>query len=222
MATRALSYLDSVNLLESYGIETPMQVMVRDDAQYEAAMSGRLAYPLVLKAVPKDAGHKSDKQLVMTGLHARDEADEAYAKIKERAAGTELECFAVQQQVRGIEFIVGGKSDEVFGQTVVFGMGGVYIDLTSDFSVRVCPVDLDSAYEMLLETKARAFFSKDGFRGLCASRNAGAHFISKVSQILQDNRDIREMDINPVIAAGDRFFAVDVRIILEENRTVKD
>ncbi len=216
MTTKALGYRESIALAEKYGIETPVQVLFSSADEIAAYTSGRMQYPLVLKAILKDAGHKTELSLVVTNLRSHDEVLDAFSKMSQRTLSVELECYVLQEQVRGVEFIVGGKKDPVFSQTLMFGMGGVYVELTSDFSIRVCPVDYDTAGDMLNETKARAFFTEAGFRGHKASRPSGAEFLMKTSKLLEDNKDIVELDFNPVIATPEKFYAVDLRIIRQE------
>jgi len=215
MAT-ALGYKQSLSLLEAYGIETPVQVLVRNAEQFDYAIADRMRYPLVVKAIPVDAGHKTEKSLVITGLHTAKEAKNAFTTLAERSRGTPLECFVIQEQAKGVEFIVGSKKDDVFGQTIMFGMGGVYVELTRDFSVRVCPLDIEHAKAMLLETKAAAFFSRDGFRGIRANLDATARLLVNASRMVEENPQITEMDMNPVIATADGCYAVDARILLEQ------
>lgn len=214
----ALGYKQSLSLLESYGIETPVQVLVRTAEQFDYAIADRMRYPLVVKAIPVDAGHKTEKQLVSAGLHSAKEAKAAFTALAEHSRGIPLECFVIQEHVKGIEFIVGSKKDDVFGQTVMFGMGGVYVELTRDFSVRVCPLDAEHAKAMLLETKAAAFFSRDGFRGTRASLDATARLLVNASRMVEENPQICEMDLNPVIATADKCYAVDARILVEKKK----
>jgi len=214
----ALGYKQSLSFLESYGIETPVQVLARTAEQFDYAIADRMRYPLVVKAIPLDAGHKTEKQLVITGLHSAKEAKQAFITLTERARGIPLECFVIQEQAKGIEFIVGSKKDDVFGQTLMFGMGGVYVELTRDFSVRVCPLDAGHAKAMLLETKAAAFFSRDGFRGIRASPDAAVKFLLNASRMVEENPQICEMDLNPVIATAEGCYAVDARILLERQK----
>lgn len=217
MAT-ALGYKQSLSLLEAYGIQTPVQVLVRSAEQFDYAIADRMRFPLVVKAIPIDAGHKTEKQLVMTGLHSAREAKQAFNTLSERARGVSLECFVIQEQAKGVEFIVGSKKDDVFGQTIMFGMGGVYVELTADFSVRVCPLDVEHAKAMLLETKAAAFFSQSGFRGIRASLDSTAELLVNASRMVEENPQIAEMDLNPVIAAPDNCYAVDARILYEQQK----
>jgi acetyltransferase len=215
----ALGYKKSLSLLESYGVETPMQVLVRSAERFDYAISGKMPFPMVVKAIPIDAGHKTEKQLVIANLNNTTEAKAAFETLTERARGIPLECYAIQEQVKGIEFIVGSKKDDVFGQTVMFGMGGIYVELTSDFSVRVCPLDGKHAKEMLLETKAAAFFRDGGFRGNRANLDSMANLLKNVSKMVEDTSpQISEMDLNPVIATPDACYAVDCRIMLEGQR----
>jgi len=214
----ALGYKQSLSLLEAYGIETPVQVLVRTTEQFDYAIADKLRYPLVVKAIPVDAGHKTEKHLVITGLQDAREAKQAFTTLTRRAAGIPLECFVIQEQVKGVEFIVGSKKDDVFGQTIMFGMGGVYVELTADFSIRVCPLDEKQAKQMLLETKAAAFFSRDGFRGIRASLDATAKLLVNASRMVEENPQVAEMDLNPVIATADGCYAVDVRMLVDRKK----
>lgn len=213
----ALGYKSSIKLAESYGLETPKQACFSTDDEFSKIISSAaLAYPVVLKAIPIDAGHKAEKQLVVVNLKNETEAREAFWKMRERVGAMALECFVLQEQASGAEFIVGGKKDPVFGQTLVFGLGGTLVELIEDAAVRVCPIDEAEAAKMVLETKAGKFFSQEGFRGTKVSLEAAAKFLANASRMLSDNQQIAEMDLNPVIASQEKFCAVDLRIMQEK------
>ena len=179
-----MGYKQSMELLEEYGIETPVSVILRSREHFEIATKGKLSYPLVLKAIPKNAGHKSERHMVSANLHSLKEVRDAYETMVQDTAGIPLECFLLQEQVKGVELIVGAKRDEVFGQTVMFGMGGIYVELTADFSVRVCPITQEQAGDMIMETKAAAFFREEGFRGMKADKDAVAGLLANVCRML--------------------------------------
>jgi succinyl-CoA synthetase beta subunit len=215
-ALKPVPYRESIRLVEKFGIETPVQAVVSKREEADAATDGHVPFPLVLKAIPSDAAHKTEQHLVVTGLRTKAEAMQAFDDLVMRTTKMSIDCYVFQQQVDGVEFIVGGKRDGVFGQTVIFGMGGVYVELTEDFSVRVCPLDFDTAYDMINETKARAFFSKNGFRGRKASRTKVAELLIAAAKLLEEYPLVCLMDINPVIATPDKCLAADVRMFVNE------
>jgi acyl-CoA synthetase (NDP forming) len=113
---------------------------------------------------------------------------------------------------KGTEVIIGAKKDAQFGDVVLFGLGGIHVELYKDVSLRLCPVTLDDAYEMIDETKASVILN--GFRGSPQiDRRMVAQLIMKVCQIMQKNPDIKEIDLNPVILYPKNYSAVDIRVI---------
>jgi len=166
----------------------------------------------VIKAYGKNIIHKTDIGALKAGIERQDVALEA-RRMRNRLLKHKPEGFLVQEQVpKGIEVIIGAKRDEQFGDTVMFGMGGVNVELYRDISVRLCPVSNDDALEMMDEVKASR--ALDGFRGgPLVSRAMVAGIIKRVCSIMHANPGIREIDLNPVILYQNSYYAVDVRVI---------
>ncbi len=123
--------------------------------------------------------------------------------------------MSVQQQVeRGVELLVGGRRDPVFGPTVLFGLGGVLTELLRDVSLRLAPLDAADARAMLREGRKAALLR--GFRGgpTCAERPLEAVLIG-VADLLADHPEIVERDVNPLVARGGQSVAVDALVIVE-------
>jgi len=133
-------------------------------------------------------------------------------KLRNRL-GKNVEAFLIQEMAdKGTEVIIGAKRDEQFGDVVLFGLGGIHVELYKDVSLRLCPVTLEDAYEMIDETKASIIMK--GFRGSPnIDRKMVANLILKVCQIMHQNPDINEIDLNPVILYARDYSAVDVRVI---------
>jgi acyl-CoA synthetase (NDP forming) len=120
----------------------------------------------------------------------------------------------VQKMVKqGIELIVGGRNDPQFGQLILFGLGGIFVEVLKDVSIRVCPIAMDEAREMISEIRGSPLLH--GARGSApVDTEKLAHLLVNVSRMLYENDEIAELDLNPVIAYGNGFLAVDVRMVM--------
>ncbi|MEM0438251.1 MAG: acetate--CoA ligase family protein, partial [Candidatus Micrarchaeia archaeon] len=168
----------------------------------------------VIKAFGEKIVHKTDLGAIKKNV------DKAGVELEMRrmrnrliSAGIRPEGFIIQEQAeKGIEVIIGGKRDPQFGDVVLFGMGGVYVELYRDFSVRLCPLSTGDALEMIEETRAGRLL--DGFRGSPKiSKEMVAGIMKKVCTALHRDASIREIDLNPVILYPNSYCAVDVRVI---------
>jgi acetyltransferase len=173
-----------------------------------------IGYPVVVKIHSSEISHKSEVGGVHVGLKDESELKEACHKLlKNFGKSTEL---LVQEFIPpGIELIIGGKRDPIFGPIVVFGLGGVFAELLKDISLRICPVDKQEAMGMVQEIKG--FPLLKGFRGKTgANADIIADALVKASYLMLSNSSISELDINPLIAHEDRLAVVDSLIILKE------
>jgi acetyl-CoA synthetase (ADP-forming) len=115
----------------------------------------------------------------------------------------------------GYEIIVGGKKDPQFNRVVALGAGGIFTEFLKDVSFRICPVNRQDAEDMIKEVKFSDLILK-GFRGQKpANANSIIEVILAVSKIMENNQNIRELDINPLFAMSTASLAADVRIILD-------
>jgi len=209
-----LNVVDSTRLLDKYGIPLP-QWFCSNDKQEIIEAARILRKPLALKLASPDAAHKTDKGLVALNLRDENALANAFDALLLRSAGLKIDCLLVQEQLSGVEFIVGGKKDPSFGQTILFGLGGTLTELYKDFALRVTPVDEAEARKMIAETKAAAFTKPEGFRGKKASEKALAEVLVKTSRLLEENPGITELDFNPVIANEEGAWVADARIVVE-------
>lgn len=208
---------ESMVILESFGIPVAPYAFIKDESEAQAADS--IGYPLVAKVVSPDIVHKSDVGGVVLGLNSWRDVEDAIRRIKqsvrERAGGARIEGFLLQRMMPkgGIEVIVGGIRDPVFDAVIMFGLGGVFVEVFKDVSFRVAPVSPSEAEEMIAEIKS--FKILRGYRGAPpVSIESLADIIVRASCLMTELKEISEMDINPVIAYPYKAYAVDARFLL--------
>jgi len=209
----------SRSLLAAYGLRFPQvaRVTMADEA---ARAADTIGYPVVLKVASPDISHKTDVGGVAVGLTDAGQVREAFARmdrtVKARAPQARVEGYEVEQQVVGAkEVLVGVQRDLDFGPIVVFGMGGIYVEVLRDVTFRLAPIRPLSAERMVRSIKM--FPLLQGFRGEAASDlPALEEAIERVSQLAMEVPEIAELDLNPLLVrpAGQGVIAVDARIVL--------
>ena len=212
-----LTEIESKQVLAAAGIPVAEATLAAsaDEAAKAAAQAG---FPVVLKIVSPDVTHKSDVGGVKIGLE--DEAavraayDDIVAAVKERQPKARIEGVAVQAMARpGTEVIVGMSKDPQFGPVLMFGLGGIFVEVLKDVSFRIVPLEERDAREMIDEIKGRAIL--DGVRGgEPADIGALAGLLLQLSAFAEANPQVEELDLNPVFAYKDGCIAVDARIVV--------
>ena len=210
-------------VLTAYGFEMPRSVLCgREDAAVAAA--GEIGYPVVLKLVSRDVVHKSDVGGVRSDIRNDTELresfgkiTEAFARLKEQNASFQMDGVLVQEMVKGgKETIMGMTTDPSFGPVVMFGLGGVYVDVLKDVAFRVAPLTDTDALEMIHAIKG--FPILDGARGeRPVDLDRLSEHLQRMSQMILDLPEIKEMDINPlmVFEKGRPFKVLDARIAIQ-------
>jgi acyl-CoA synthetase (NDP forming) len=213
-----LTEIEAKQVLKEIGIDTVTARLA--SSQKEAlAFSNDIGFPAVLKIYSPDITHKTDAGGVKVGLKNAAEVKNAYKEImtsvKEKFPSAKIEGVSVQQMVRpGIEIIIGMFKDPQFGPVIMFGLGGIFVEVLKDVSFRLVPIEKRDAEQMVKEIKGYALLN--GYRG-----QEPAHIPSlidillKLSDFIDKTPEIKEMDINPVFAYKDSALAVDARIVLE-------
>ena len=216
-AGQALSEHASKQVLAAYGIPTTRDVLAQNAKEAVAAARG-LGGPAVLKVSSRDLLHKSDAGLVEVGVTGDGAVRKTYAALLERALAADPEACVdgvlVSEMVTGgTETVVGVAHDELFGPVVMFGLGGVFVEVLGDVSFRVPPFDKDEAARMIDEVKGRALL--DGVRGRPrADRRALIDVIMKVQRLAVDlHDDIAELDINPLVVLPKGAVALDALVV---------
>ena len=205
--------MDWFNVLGRHGISV-MPHMIAKGEDDCARCAGKLGYPVVIKVISPDVIHKTEFGGVKLNIHNECDARLAVRAIREnmRKFRKHVDGFLVQKQAgKGVELIVGGSRDDQFGQLIVFGLGGVFVEVYKDISVRVCPITEQDAWEMITEIKAHPVLQ--GVRGgKPVNEKKLIELLMKTSKLLVELNP-KEMDLNPVIADEKGYAVVDVRVI---------
>ena len=214
---RPVTEREAKALLALYGVPVVGETLARTREAAAEAADG-FGYPVVLKLESPDVPHKTEAGVIRLDLRDADAARAAFDAITAGAAALEpkphINGVLVQKMLPpGIEIMVGGRIDRLFGPLVVVGLGGILVELLADTALAPAPVTRDEALALLSRLKGARLL--DGFRGMPAvDRAALATIVAKVSRILSDHRDaIAELDVNPLICAGADIVAVDALII---------
>lgn len=206
-------------LLRCYGVSVPAGGLA-GSVEEALALAVALGYPVVLKIEADGVHHKTEVGGVALGIASDAQLRADYAALLARAAArapdARIRGVRVERMASGlIELIVGGRNDPIFGPIVVAGLGGVLTEALQDVSTRLAPVDADEARTMLGELRGAALLGP--FRGRPAvDVAAAAEVIARVSQLLIELPEVREVDLNPVLvgADGDGCVAVDALAVV--------
>ena len=202
----------ALTLLQEEGIKTAPWRYLQGIDELDL-LGDDLGYPVVLKALRPDLLHKSDAGAVRIGISSMKELAATADKMESLfGAGP----YLVQRQVpAGVELLLGATRDRNFGPVITFGIGGTMVEVFKDVALRLAPVSSEAAAGMLDELRAQQLL--DGYRGGASiDRNALAQFIAGFSRWIDEAAWIEQVDMNPVIAGGDDFTVVDVRILAGE------
>jgi acyl-CoA synthetase (NDP forming) len=200
-------------LLSKYRISHPEYALARAPSEVLAA-ARKLGFPIAMKVISPDVQHKSDRGGVILNIQDMVEVEKAGILLIERYKGAKMQNILLQRMVDSkdsVELIIGGKRDAQFGQLIMLGMGGIFVEVFKDVSFRICPLSKQDAQEMVHELKSYPILA--GARGRKPiDKRALVSTLLKVSQLLVDENPA-EFDINPLIAGPEGCTAVDVRVI---------
>ncbi|MFQ5987352.1 MAG: acetate--CoA ligase family protein [Dehalococcoidia bacterium] len=213
-----LTELESKQILKEAGINTTEIGLAR--AKEEAiSLSREIGFPVALKIVSPDVLHKTDAGGVKLSLNSEEEVgkafDEIISSIKAHEPTANIQGVSVQNMARpGTEVIIGMSKDPQFGPVLMFGLGGILVEVLKDVSFRIVPLTRRDAREMIKEIKGYPIL--EGYRGQEPADIAVLEeFLLKVSDFVERKPEIKELDINPIFAYSDGAMAVDARVILE-------
>jgi acetyl-CoA synthetase (ADP-forming) len=201
-----------------YGIPVTNFKLAKNEAE-AVRFSEQIGYPVVLKIVSSDIIHKSDVGGVIVDLKTAKDVREAYkqilANVKKHKADAKITGVLVQEMAPpSTEVIVGAIKDPQFGPTVMFGLGGIFVEVLKDVTFRVAPITEEEACEMI--TEVRAYPLLKGYRNSPpADTRAIAEILLNTSRLVMEHQEIKELDLNPVIVYKKGAKTVDARIILE-------
>jgi acyl-CoA synthetase (NDP forming) len=214
------------NLLETeakavcrnYGIPVTKSELATNE-QEAARLAEKIGFPVVLKILSPDIIHKSDVGGVMVNLKNAKEVRDAYQQImknvKNHNAKAKILGILVQEMAPpSTEVIVGAIKDPQFGPALMFGLGGVFVEVLKDVTFRIAPVAADEAREMIGEVKAYPLLK--GYRGSPpADIDAIVKIILATSKLVMEHQEVKELDLNPIMVYEKGAKTVDARIILE-------
>ena len=215
----ALDEFAGKQLLASFGISVPKSAVIKG-ADEAAAAFAKLTPPLVLKIMSPDILHKSDAGGVKVNLKSAVETADAIRRMMNSPAlrAARIDGFLLEEMAPGgQEVVVGAIRDPQFGQLVMVGLGGIFVEVLADVAFRICPITRLDAREMLADLKGAAVLK--GARGRNpASQDAIVDVLLKIGGagglLLRHADDFREADINPLIVSESGAVAVDARFVL--------
>jgi len=215
----ALIEPEAKTICKEYGISTP-DFSVATNAEEAIKISESFGYPIVLKIVSPDILHKTDAGGVVIGLNSANDVEKAYSQIidssKRYKTDAKIQGILVQKMApKGTEIIIGGLKDPQFGQTLMFGLGGVFVEILKDVTFRIAPIEESDAKSMIREIKAYPILQ--GYRGQPpVDEGAIVDILLAASRLLMDLPMINQMDLNPIMAYEKGASVVDARILIEK------
>ncbi|MEM1574340.1 MAG: acetate--CoA ligase family protein [Nitrososphaerota archaeon] len=216
---KTLTIYESKEILYNYDIPISKHYLLRNLKDIDKALK-EISFPIALKISSPQIIHKTDIGGIKLNINSKKELIKAYNdmifNIKRKFPNILIEGILIEEMIKkGIEIIIGGIQDSVFGPCIMFGLGGIFVEVYNDTSFRACPLSFNDALEMIMEIKG--FPILKGIRGekpinieeLC-------NIIIKLSDLMIKYENlISEFDINPIIASSERIVAVDARFLLK-------
>jgi len=214
---RSLLETEAKELLKEYGIPVPNFKLIKSENEI-IGLAKEINFPIVMKIVSPDIIHKTDAGGVKVGIKDEKEAELAYqeiiSKVKKYNKEAKIEGVIVYPMVlQGTEIIIGMMKDPHFGPVVMFGLGGIFVEVLKDISFRILPIEERDAGEMI--TGIKGYEILKGARGN-PPRDIQAikEVLLKVSKLTTENPEINEIDLNPIFVFEKGLQVVDARMIL--------
>jgi acetate---CoA ligase (ADP-forming) subunit beta len=213
-----LTEIEAKQMLEESGVRVSPARLARTKEE-AAEVAAKLGFPVVLKVVSPQITHKTDVGGVELNLASESDVAGAFERIvssaKKHVPNARVDGVAVQRMERqGIEVIVGVTKDPQFGPVLMFGLGGVLVEVLKDVSFRVIPIDERDARQMIHEINGYPLL--EGYRGQDPADVAKLQeLLLRVSAFVEQHPEVAELDLNPVFAYKDDAVAVDARIVLD-------
>ncbi len=214
---RSLLETEAKKLLKEYGIPVPDFKLIKSENEI-IGLAKEINFPIVMKIVSPDIIHKSDTGGVKVGIKDKEEAIAAYQEIisKAKKHNKEAQIYGVitySMIPQATEVIIGMMKDPHFGPVIMFGLGGIFVEVLKDVSFRILPIEERDAREMITEIKGYEIL-KGARGGTPKDMEAIKNLLMKISQLAMENPEIKEIDLNPVFVFEKGLQVVDARIIL--------
>lgn len=213
----SLSEKQCIKLLSVYGINVP-EGDVASSSEEAVEIANSIKYPVAVKVSSRDIPHLTDAKALRLNVKSDGELVQSYNEVLKNARAlnpnARVDGVYIQKMVGGVEVLVGVARDEIFGAYVVFGLGGIFVEVLGDYSIRLPPITEEEALKMISEI--RGFELLEGYRGMPKADIASlAHVISKVSMLATDLKEkILELDLNPLIVLPEGEGAVVVDFLI--------
>jgi len=214
---RPLLETEAKELLKEYGISVPDFKLIKNEEEING-LAEEINFPIVMKIVSPDIIHKTDAGGVKLNIKDEEEARSVYqeiiSKAKEYNKNAEISGVIAYTMVpQGTEIIIGMMKDPHFGPVIMFGLGGIFVEILKDISFRILPIEARDAEEMISEIKGYKILK--GIRGEAPKDiQAIKDLLLKISQLALENPEISEIDLNPIFVFENGLKVVDVRMIL--------
>ncbi|HEY97453.1 MAG TPA: acetyl-CoA synthetase [Dehalococcoidia bacterium] len=215
-----LTEIESKTLLGQAGVNCNLTELATT-ASEAISLSERLGYPVALKIASPDIIHKNDGGGVILALDTPEKVENAYREILEnihqQKPQAKIHGISVQKMAPpGVPVIIGMSKDPQFGPVIMFGLGGLLVEIIEDISLRISPLTRKDAAEMIREVKGYKLLT--GYRGQPpANLPALEDMLMAVSDFAEQTNVVKEIDLNPVIAASNDAVAVDATVVFEES-----
>lgn len=218
---RSLLETEAKELLKEYGIPVPDFKLIKSEDEI-AGLAKEINFPIVMKIVSPDIIHKTDAGGVKVGVKDEEEARMTYQEIISKAIKYNKKAsisgvIAYTMVPQGTEIIIGMMKDPHFGPVIMFGLGGIFVEVLKDISFRILPIEEIDAREMITEIKGYEILK--GARGN-PPRDIRAieEVLMKVSKLTMENPEINEIDLNPIFVFENGIQVVDARMILSREK----
>ena len=214
---RPLLETEAKELLREYGIPVPDFKLIKSEDEI-VGLSKEINFPIVMKIVSPDIIHKTDAGGVKVGIKDEKEAKTAYQdiiyKVKKYKKEAKISGVIAYSMIpQETEIIIGMMKDPCFGPTIMFGLGGIFVEILKDISFRILPLEERDAEEMISEIKGYQILK--GIRGETPKDVKSIRdVLMKISQLVMENPEIKEIDLNPIFVFEKGLEVVDARMIL--------
>lgn len=210
---KTLSEYEAKQVLAAYDIPVTREILIKDKKDLDKAIL-KIGFPLVMKGCSADIAHKTEKGLIRVDIRNATEARKAFREIMAGMEGFDGGVL-MQELISGRrELVMGLTRDPQFGPCVMFGLGGIFTEILRDVTFRRAPLNGSDAMDMMREIKGHKIL--DAVRGMkAADTNLLKRMLISLGQLGLDFPDIMEIDLNPVILAGDKPVVVDALIVLK-------
>jgi len=211
---KLLNFDEAQKLLRDYHLpETKTRIFT--SCREAKRFAQRLGFPVVLKVYSPFILHRTERGEVAASIDNQLALDQAWRKLVPSLKESAQAGLLVQKKEKGLELAAGMKRDPQFGPVIMFGLGGIFIEVFKDISLRIAPFSQSTAREMIKEIRAYPLLA--GFRGRKPiGKKKLAVILVQLSRLSLDHPELKEIDFNPIMADGQRIKIVDAKFLINE------